>query len=811
MRAIGAPAVDRVLAGYHGTVMGYGQSGSGKTYGLIGPHGGKLRGRDIRRRLATPTTTSADPFPTAEEGREREKPGYEFAESVGMLPRMLLRLFEGLEATRGACADGEAAAPSWSVSLNAVELYNEELHDLLPHPSLSSVPRRRPNPAASEPDALFGASTDPLHPTLAGGRSKRGSLDPARGGRVNLAATFPNHEKTARVGVSSRASPSFRSTTCFHRGGGGEGKGGGSRSPSPRRAVPVSQRGYPRPTLSFVSGNSPSALRIRNTTRKFPGAASLSVAIDGMCTHRVWNFEQAMQVVFQALVERKMAYTRLNINSNRAHTLFFVHVIQKDPHPSGLVRHSILTLVDLAGSERVSQTGAEGMRLWEARKINLSLLLLGNVIRHLSRQRQPRQELSASHRSPAESVGYIPYRSSNLTRLLKDSFGGNAITFLLCNISPDLRDAQETLSTLRFASLAREVRNKPMLNTRAQDASEFAEEIERLRAQLKEAQACIESLKAQTSAASSSHTMFAVHASSSKGSTTMEESDFLGGEESTPNQFSNTSMDFRRSLGDGGGLDRSLFAAERVELAMQESFRGMWDPSESSGWQPVWRASKGEPAEAHAAWNGGDADDNGLFSVSDNSLLPTLLLQHVYGVLSFIRVVSYFIDRIPKITSGPSKVKPGGNLDGAAIVEGQGAQQPPQPTKPPLRRFPLSRSISVHFQNCIMTYISRYFKTLNHFRKLEGEKGWRNGYPHVRADDVFASALKQCFDLKLLGYVDGDRKSGGGYPSNSAHQGDWEGMLLGCAGEQKSFLKRLFYGLRLALAMTTNSREIMSL
>ncbi len=80
---------------------------------------------------------------------------------------------------------------------------------------------------------------------------------------------------------------------------------------------------------------------------------------------------------------------------------------------------SKLFLIDLAGSEKVSKTGAEGKVLEEAKKINLSLTNLGKVIKHL-----------------AEKNNHIPYRDSKLTRVLKDSLGGNSKTTLIVTCSP---------------------------------------------------------------------------------------------------------------------------------------------------------------------------------------------------------------------------------------------------------------------------------------------------------------------------------------------------------------------------------------
>ncbi|RZC35221.1 chromosome-associated kinesin KIF4A, partial [Asbolus verrucosus] len=106
--------------------------------------------------------------------------------------------------------------------------------------------------------------------------------------------------------------------------------------------------------------------------------------------------------------------------------------------------------VDLAGSERPKKTGAVGTTFKEGVNINKGLLVLGNVISALGDEKQQH--------------GYIPYRDSNLTRLLKDSLGGNSITLMIACVSPADYNVEETLSTLRYADRARKIQNKPVVN-----------------------------------------------------------------------------------------------------------------------------------------------------------------------------------------------------------------------------------------------------------------------------------------------------------------------------------------------------------
>uniref|UniRef100_A0A672UVE0 Kinesin motor domain-containing protein n=1 Tax=Strigops habroptila TaxID=2489341 RepID=A0A672UVE0_STRHB len=131
-----------------------------------------------------------------------------------------------------------------------------------------------------------------------------------------------------------------------------------------------------------------------------------------------------------------------------------------------------LNLVDLAGSERQSKTGAMGERLKEATKINLSLSALGNVISALVDGK----------------CKHVPYRDSKLTRLLQDSLGGNTKTLMVACLSPADNNYDESLSTLRYANRAKNIKNKPCINEDPKDTllREYQEEIKKLKAILAE-------------------------------------------------------------------------------------------------------------------------------------------------------------------------------------------------------------------------------------------------------------------------------------------------------------------------------------
>lgn len=144
---------------------------------------------------------------------------------------------------------------------------------------------------------------------------------------------------------------------------------------------------------------------------------------------------------------RAVTATNMNDVSSRSHALFIL-TITMDNRDDGSCKVGKLFLVDLAGSEKISKTGAQGQVLEEAKKINQSLTTLGKVIVALTDKK----------------VSHIPYRESKLTRILSESLGGNSKTLLIITCSPHPFNDAETLSTLRFGSRARNIKNAPKVN-----------------------------------------------------------------------------------------------------------------------------------------------------------------------------------------------------------------------------------------------------------------------------------------------------------------------------------------------------------
>ena len=118
----------------------------------------------------------------------------------------------------------------------------------------------------------------------------------------------------------------------------------------------------------------------------------------------------------------------------------------------------------MAGSERAGQTGAEGLRLKEGGHINKSLLALSTVIGKLAESGTPT--------NVSMEKNHIPFRDSKLTRILQPSLGGNGKTAIICTLATATEYTDETLSTLKFASRAKCIQNKPIVNTLTKQSSE---------------------------------------------------------------------------------------------------------------------------------------------------------------------------------------------------------------------------------------------------------------------------------------------------------------------------------------------------
>ncbi|KAJ7995009.1 hypothetical protein DPEC_G00255450 [Dallia pectoralis] len=207
------------------------------------------------------------------------------------------------------------------------------------------------------------------------------------------------------------------------------------------------------------------------------------VVIQGLTLHKPKSAEHILEALDYGNRNRTQHPTDMNATSSRSHAVFQIYLKQQDRTASlnPNVRVAKMSLIDLAGSERVSATNAKGPRQREGANINRSLLALGNVINALA---DPKVRKKA----------HIPYRDSKLTRLLKDSLGGNCRTVMIANISPSSKSFDDTHNTLKYANRAKEIKSSLKSNVVSLDShiSEYAvicekqrEEIVQLKKQLK--------------------------------------------------------------------------------------------------------------------------------------------------------------------------------------------------------------------------------------------------------------------------------------------------------------------------------------
>ncbi|KAK1330869.1 hypothetical protein QTO34_008811 [Cnephaeus nilssonii] len=182
-----------------------------------------------------------------------------------------------------------------------------------------------------------------------------------------------------------------------------------------------------------------------------PALGYLELREDSKGVIQVAGITEIMQLLMKGNRQRTQEPTAANRASSRSHAVLQVSVRQRSRVKNILqeVRQGRLFMIDLAGSERASQTQNRGQRMKEGAHINRSLLALGNCINALSDR---------------SSNKYINYRDSKLTRLLKDSLGGNSRTVMIAHISPASSAFEESRNTLTYAGRAKNIKTRVKQN-----------------------------------------------------------------------------------------------------------------------------------------------------------------------------------------------------------------------------------------------------------------------------------------------------------------------------------------------------------
>ncbi|CAM9493640.1 unnamed protein product [Bubo scandiacus] len=192
-------------------------------------------------------------------------------------------------------------------------------------------------------------------------------------------------------------------------------------------------------------------LAVREDTQK-------GVVVQGLTLHQPKSAEEILQMLDYGNKNRTQHPTDVNASSSRSHAVLQIYLRQQDKTASinQNVRIAKMSLIDLAGSERASVTNAKGARFREGTNINRSLLALGNVINALA--------------DPKSKKQHIPYRNSKLTRLLKDSLGGNCRTIMIAAVSPSSLFYDDTYNTLKYANRAKDIKSSLKSNVVSLDS-----------------------------------------------------------------------------------------------------------------------------------------------------------------------------------------------------------------------------------------------------------------------------------------------------------------------------------------------------
>jgi kinesin family member 18/19 len=181
------------------------------------------------------------------------------------------------------------------------------------------------------------------------------------------------------------------------------------------------------------------------------------VCIAGVTEHVVSEPAEVMNMLTVGNKRRSTEATMANAESSRSHAICQIMLVTKDRIKNTEEEHleGKLSLIDLAGSERGNVTENRGIRLREGAKINTSLLALANCINALG--------------DKTKKGFFVPFRDSKLTRMLKDSLGGNCKTVMIATISPSSSQYEETINTLKYANRAKNIKmrvepNKKMVS-----------------------------------------------------------------------------------------------------------------------------------------------------------------------------------------------------------------------------------------------------------------------------------------------------------------------------------------------------------
>jgi len=174
--------------------------------------------------------------------------------------------------------------------------------------------------------------------------------------------------------------------------------------------------------------------------------------LKNLTIHSCKNEQDAIDLLMMGNFIRQVSATPMNPSSSRSHCIFTLALESKCFSDPNVIRTSKLHLVDLAGSERVYKSDPDTLIKREAKYINRSLSYLEQVI------------IALHEKANGQGRTHVPYRNSMMTSILRDSLGGNCKTVMVANISPDLHNEEESISTARFALRCSKLINEIRVN-----------------------------------------------------------------------------------------------------------------------------------------------------------------------------------------------------------------------------------------------------------------------------------------------------------------------------------------------------------
>ncbi|KAH8827359.1 kinesin [Flagelloscypha sp. PMI_526] len=364
------PLTAKFLEGFNCTILAYGQTSSGKTFTMTG------------------SDLDADP---ADPGN-----------NMGIIPRAIATIFKQANKLK------QDRAGSWNYSVKGsfIEIYNEDLLDLLDDPNTRREVQIRED---KDGHIIWGGLKEvPVKNT-----QEVMSL-------IRKGTSIRRTNETDMNATSSRSHAIFSLTLVQKKY-----SGGGSPPSAPPTTGGRSPSRLVRPGSVYASAQSS---RVGSPTFGRPGTPSFTAA---------------------------MGRGGLRPSSALGHAGDkSFHGGHDDEPGEWITVVSKFHFVDLAGSERLKRTAAAGERVKEGISINSGLLALGNVI----------SALGDPSRAKSGTNAHVPYRDSKLTRLLQDSLGGNAHTLMIACVSPVEYNVSETLNTLKYANRARNIKNSARIN-----------------------------------------------------------------------------------------------------------------------------------------------------------------------------------------------------------------------------------------------------------------------------------------------------------------------------------------------------------